>query len=54
MIVTLAMNVRRPVELPFAGSGQTGDLKKLAHASTEGTAVSAAAPLAHLPSLEVG
>jgi len=36
------MNVQRPVAVPFAGSGQPGDLKKLAHGSTEGTAVSVA------------
>ena len=45
MIVTKAMNVRRPVDLLFAESGQTGDLKQLAHGSTEGTAVSAAGSL---------
>ncbi len=42
MIATLPMNVRRPVGTPIAGSGQTGNLKKLEHGSTEGTAVSAA------------
>ena len=42
MIATLLMNVRRPVGAPVAGSGQTGNLKRLEHGSTEEAAVSAA------------
>jgi hypothetical protein len=34
------MKLRRPVGIRFAGSGQTGDLKKPVYGSTEETAAS--------------